>query len=249
MPFENESNLKPLRRRLANFRFTVAMRRIPCIHFHSSACVRVLVSQHQRQIIHRGALIHTAEHIRGRPVEYTQLKEKSHVQTSCSPSSIVHTIPCHTRSIRCYTRAEQIHAHTLLHSANSPWTRVLLLLLNLAPSLSLSRTHVFVKRANVQITSHLCTIEDFNRNHTDTSLSRSMSATKTYATHTLAFDVWHTRPVLFAVCNMVSLHICTSVRVFACLCECVSTVWFPFDNSYRIFSIMRIVKSRKSCSV
>lgn len=40
VPFENESNLKPLRRRLAKFRFTVAMRTHSMYtHYHSSACV------------------------------------------------------------------------------------------------------------------------------------------------------------------------------------------------------------------
>lgn len=89
MPFENESNLKPLQRRLAKFRFTVAMRRIPCIQF---SFIRVCLFANTKSM-HTGSYnIHT--YIRtGDPLSI-QLKEKSHVQTSCSPSSILCVACC-----------------------------------------------------------------------------------------------------------------------------------------------------------
>lgn len=83
--------------------------------------VCVLVSQHQRHTIqHTHRLAHTCTY--GVDWLCIQLKEKSHVQTSCSPSSIL----CHTHwygvyCIRSCTWAKQKHAHT--HGANSPWTR------------------------------------------------------------------------------------------------------------------------------
>lgn len=66
--------------------------RIPCIHIiiHPRVCA-CFPTQHTQ----RGSLIHVhrTSYIRGRPIEYTQLKEKSHVQTSCSPSSSSSSIP------------------------------------------------------------------------------------------------------------------------------------------------------------